>query len=57
MVLYTQEWYNGKGYPEGLIGEEIPLGGAYRRYFRCMGAMVSNRPEKGHEPTEANGGN
>ena len=26
MVLYHQEWYNGKGYPEGLEKEEIPLG-------------------------------
>jgi HD-GYP domain-containing protein (c-di-GMP phosphodiesterase class II) len=25
-VLYHQEWYDGKGYPEGLSGEEIPLG-------------------------------
>ena len=26
IVLYHQEWYNGAGYPEGLAGEEIPLG-------------------------------
>jgi HD-GYP domain-containing protein (c-di-GMP phosphodiesterase class II) len=26
LVLYHQEWYGGSGYPEGLKGEEIPLG-------------------------------
>src|SRR5437879_478770 len=26
IVLYHQEWYNGAGSPEGLAGEEMPLG-------------------------------
>jgi HD-GYP domain-containing protein (c-di-GMP phosphodiesterase class II) len=26
IVLYHHEWVNGQGYPEGLAGEEIPLG-------------------------------
>jgi len=26
LVLHHHEWFNGKGYPSGLKGEEIPLG-------------------------------
>jgi HD-GYP domain-containing protein (c-di-GMP phosphodiesterase class II) len=26
MVLHHHEWYDGRGYPDGLKGEEIPLG-------------------------------
>jgi HD-GYP domain-containing protein (c-di-GMP phosphodiesterase class II) len=25
MAAYHHEWWNGKGYPYGIIGEEIPL--------------------------------
>ena len=26
IILYHHEWYNGTGYPEGLKGEDIPIG-------------------------------
>lgn len=44
MVLYHQEWYNGKGYPEGLKGEEIPLGSRIVAVVNAWQAMNSDRP-------------
>ena len=44
MVLYHQEWFNGKGYPEGLKGEEIPLGARIVAILDAWGAMTSDRP-------------
>lgn len=44
MVLYHQEWFNGKGYPEGLHGEEIPLGARIVAIIDAWGAMTSHRP-------------
>ncbi|MFN0118572.1 MAG: HD-GYP domain-containing protein [Elusimicrobiota bacterium] len=44
MVLYHQEWFNGKGYPEGLEGEEIPLGARIVAILDAWGAMTSHRP-------------
>jgi len=44
MVLYHQEWFNGKGYPEGLSGEEIPLGARIVGILDAWGAMTSERP-------------
>lgn len=44
MVLYHQEWFNGKGYPEGLSGEEIPLGARIVAVLDAWCAMTSARP-------------
>jgi len=44
MVLYHQEWYNGMGYPEGLKGEEIPLGARIVAVIDAWNAMMSDRP-------------
>ncbi|MDR2191882.1 MAG: GAF domain-containing protein [Endomicrobium sp.] len=44
MVLYHQEWYNGNGYPEGLAGEEIPLGARIVAVIDSYDAMTSDRP-------------
>lgn len=44
MILYHQEWYNGKGYPEGLSGEEIPLGARIVAIIDVWDAMTSDRP-------------
>lgn len=44
LVLYHQEWYNGKGYPEGLSGEEIPLGARIISVIDAYDAMTSDRP-------------
>jgi HD-GYP domain-containing protein (c-di-GMP phosphodiesterase class II) len=44
MVLYHQEWYDGRGYPEGLKGEEIPLGARMVAVIDAWDAMRSDRP-------------
>jgi len=44
MVLYHQEWFNGQGYPEGLAGEEIPLGARIVAVIDAFDAMTSDRP-------------
>src|SRR3989338_5034457 len=44
MVLYHQEWFNGLGYPEGLKGEEIPLGARIVATIDAWYAMRSDRP-------------
>lgn len=44
MVLYSQEWFNGRGYPEGLKGEEIPMGARIIAVISAWEAMTSDRP-------------
>ncbi|MDI6757690.1 MAG: HD domain-containing phosphohydrolase [Endomicrobiia bacterium] len=44
IILYHQEWYNGKGYPEGLKEEEIPLGARIVAVIDAYDAMCSDRP-------------
>jgi response regulator RpfG family c-di-GMP phosphodiesterase len=43
VVYYHHEWYNGAGYPEGLAGEEIPLGARIVQILDAWDAMTSNR--------------
>ncbi|MDR1940699.1 MAG: GAF domain-containing protein [Endomicrobium sp.] len=52
MVLYHQEWYDGSGYPEGLAGEEIPLGARIVAVIDSYDAMTSNRPYRKALPKE-----
>jgi len=44
MVLYHQEWYDGRGYPEGLQGENIPLGARMVAVIDAWDALRSDRP-------------
>ncbi len=44
IVLTHQEWFNGKGYPEGLAGEEIPLTSRMVSVVDAWSAMLSERP-------------
>ncbi|MCX7905852.1 MAG: HD domain-containing protein [Elusimicrobiales bacterium] len=44
MIRYHHEWYNGMGYPEGLKGEEIPLGSRIVSVIDAWDAMTSDRP-------------
>ncbi len=44
IVLAHQERYDGKGYPRGLKGEEIPLGARIFAVADTLDAMISDRP-------------
>ena len=44
IVLYHHEWYNGEGYPDGLKGDEIPLGSRIVSVIDAYDAMTSDRP-------------
>ena len=44
VVLYHHERYDGKGYPEGLAGELIPLEARIAKVADAFDAMMSNRP-------------
>ena len=42
-VLYHHEWINGQGYPEGLAGEEIPLGARMVGIADAWDAMITDQ--------------
>jgi CHASE2 domain-containing sensor protein len=44
MVLTHHEWWNGGGYPRGLAGEEIPIGGRILAIVDVYDALVAWRP-------------
>ncbi len=44
VVLYHHERYDGKGYPEGLAGTDIPLEARIVKVADAFDAMMSNRP-------------
>ncbi|MDD5614358.1 MAG: diguanylate cyclase [Candidatus Omnitrophica bacterium] len=43
-ILYHHERWNGKGYPYGLKGEDIPLGARIVAIADVYQALISNRP-------------
>lgn len=45
-VRHHHEWFNGKGYPDGLRGEDIPLHAAIIAVADSFDAMTSARPYK-----------
>ncbi|NQT95107.1 MAG: HD domain-containing protein [Candidatus Omnitrophica bacterium] len=44
LVRHHQEFYNGKGYPDGLKGEEIPLTARIIKVCDAYDAMTTDRP-------------
>jgi len=44
MILHHHEAYDGRGYPAGLRGEEIPIGSRIVSVIDAFDAMVSSRP-------------
>jgi HD-GYP domain-containing protein (c-di-GMP phosphodiesterase class II) len=50
MVLTHHESYDGSGYPQGLIGKEIPLGARIFAVADTMDAMTSDRPYRAALP-------
>jgi len=51
-VLHHHERYDGKGYPAGLSGQEIPLMGRIICLADCFDAMTSNRTYRRALPLE-----
>lgn len=45
-AISHHEWWNGKGYPYGLSGEEIPLYGRIAAITDVFDALTSDRPYK-----------
>ncbi|SHJ24029.1 HD-GYP domain-containing protein [Halodesulfovibrio aestuarii] len=44
IILHHHERYDGKGYPEGLCGKDIPLGARIIAVADSLSAMLQNRP-------------
>jgi len=44
IVRHHHERWDGRGYPDGLEGEEIPLGARILAVVDCFDAMISHRP-------------
>lgn len=44
IILHHHESFDGRGYPAGLIGEEIPIGSRIVSVIDAFDAMVSSRP-------------
>ncbi|MGB5258965.1 MAG: HD-GYP domain-containing protein [Gammaproteobacteria bacterium] len=54
MMLTHHERINGKGYPAGLSGDQIPVSGRIAAIIDCYDAMISSRPyRKKISPVEA----
>jgi response regulator RpfG family c-di-GMP phosphodiesterase len=54
IILNHHERFDGKGYPEGLKGEEIPLGARIIAVVDAFSAMISDRPYRPRlKPLEA----
>jgi HD-GYP domain-containing protein (c-di-GMP phosphodiesterase class II) len=51
-ILYHHERPDGKGYPEGLKGDEIPIGASIIAIADTYDAMTSNRPYRSALPHE-----
>lgn len=51
-VRHHHEWFNGEGYPDGLLGEDIPLHAAIISVADAFDAMTSSRPYKNPRSAE-----
>ena len=51
-VLYHHEHYDGNGYPDGLVGENIPIDGRILAVCDAFDAMTSDRPYRNGMPVE-----
>jgi putative nucleotidyltransferase with HDIG domain len=51
-VLHHHENFDGTGYPDGLVGEEIPLGARIIRVADAFEAMTANRPYRNAQSVE-----
>ena len=52
IILHHQERYDGKGYPEGLKGDSIPIGSRIIAVIDTFDAMTTDRPYRKALPKE-----
>ena len=52
IVRYHQESYDGSGYPDGLKGEQIPLGARIAAVVDAFDAMITDRPYRKGMPID-----
>jgi len=52
IVLYHHEYWDGSGYPNGLMKEDIPIGSRIVSIVDAYQAMTSNRPYRASLPLE-----
>jgi HD-GYP domain-containing protein (c-di-GMP phosphodiesterase class II) len=52
MIRNHHERFDGKGYPDGLVGEAIPLGARIASVADAFDAMTSLRPHRRAMPLE-----
>jgi HD-GYP domain-containing protein (c-di-GMP phosphodiesterase class II) len=48
-VLHHHEWWDGSGYPKGLIGREIPIEARIMAIVDVYDALTTNRPYRNAE--------
>jgi len=53
IVLHHHEWFDGRGYPHGLAGQEIPVGARIVAIADAYEAMVAGRPYRSAVAHEA----
>jgi HD-GYP domain-containing protein (c-di-GMP phosphodiesterase class II) len=46
VILHHHEWYDGSGYPDGMRGEDIPVGSRVVAVVDAYSAMVTRRSYK-----------
>ncbi len=51
IVRHHHERWDGTGYPDGLVGEEIPIGARILAVADCFDALTSDRPYRKALPT------
>jgi len=52
ICLYHHEKYDGKGYPVGLVGDDIPISAQIVSLVDCFDALTNERPYKAALPGE-----
>ena len=50
IILHHHEWYDGRGYPDGLAGEAIPFGARIVAVLDAYDALISDRPYRRARP-------
>jgi HD-GYP domain-containing protein (c-di-GMP phosphodiesterase class II) len=52
LVRWHHEWWNGSGYPDGLVSEQIPLAARLLRIADTYASLTSKRPFRAAWPVE-----